>query len=90
MDYTHYTGADSIYVFDSLEKWQITLRKMHPDAEVRIENGVHRAFVEKLKVAVFGNMPGMGYVGGLFVASLIHPGTKKRPLYMAKKVKVGV
>lgn len=77
--------GETIQFFDSLEKWKAALKKMHPKSDVTVINGVHRAYLGKLKVGVFGRFPGYGYLGGEYLASMISPVRGKLPMHKETK-----
>lgn len=77
--YNHHTGGDDLLFFDDRKAWRCDVKKRHPRAAVKYKKGISRAYIGEQLVAVFGALPGHGYVAGSFVAMLLHE-RDKRPL----------
>lgn len=65
-----------IEFFSSLRSWNVYLKKKYPKALVAVQGGVRRAYVGKAKVAVFGRMPGHGFVA--MATAISYLGRKRR------------
>lgn len=78
--YNPHTGGDDLLFFDDHKAWRRDVKKRHPQAAFKCKQGVSRAYIGKQLVAVFGSLPGHGYVAGSFVAMLLHE-RDKRPLF---------
>ena len=70
-------ARDEIQFFSLLSRWERALAERYPDARIEIDGDVHRAFVGRWKVGVFGGLPGLGYITNTTIARLIHRSKQK-------------